>query len=370
MFAFIVRVDLILQGTGDAKRVVESPIFPYAHDMKEKILSRRALNRALLARQMLLAREEISALGAVHRLVGLQAQQAQPPFIGLWTRLARFERAELARLIHGREVIRAPLMRGTLHLMTAADYLSFRGALQPALSAGMRSVLRDRTKTLDIPAITAAARRYFGEQPRTFTELRAALMGVFPSGDERAMGYAARMHLPLVVVPDDSGWAFRSDANFALAESWLGKPPATDERPHELVMRYLAAFGPASATDVQAWSALAGIREVLEELRPQLVTFRDDRKRELFDLPDAPRPSEDTPAPARFLPGFDNLILSHCRSNQDHGRRAPAAGHHEEPPGPADLPGRRLRRRHLEIFPCEEGSPPDRLAVRAVSQGS
>jgi hypothetical protein len=280
--------------------------------MKDHILSRRALNRALLARQMLLAREEISALGAVHRLVGLQAQQANPPFIGLWTRLARFERAELARLIHDREVIRAPLMRATLHLMTAADYLALRGALQPALSAGMRSVLRDRTKTFDIAAITAAASRYFGEQPRTFAELRAALMDVFPSGDERAMGYAARMHLPLVVVPDDSEWAFRSDANFALAESWLGKSPEVDDRPHALVMRYLAAFGPATAADVQAWSALAGIREVLEELRPRLVPFRDDRKRELFDLPEAPRPPEDAPAPARFLPGFDNLILSHA----------------------------------------------------------
>src|SRR5690242_10517815 len=144
--------------------------------MKDTILSRRALNRALLARQMLLAREETSALGAVQRLVGLQAQQAQPPFIGLWTRLARFERVELARLVHGREVIRASLMRGTLHLMTAADYLSLRGALQPALSAGMRGALRDRAKILDLAAITAEARRYFGEQPRTFTELRAALM--------------------------------------------------------------------------------------------------------------------------------------------------------------------------------------------------
>ena len=261
---------------------------------------------------MLLAREEISALGAVQRLVGLQAQAGATSLHRPLDQARPLRARRAARLIHGREVIRASLMRGTLHLMTAADYLSLRGALQPALSAGMRAVLRDRARALDIAAVTAAARRYFGEQPRTFTELRAALMEVFPSGDERAMGYAARMHLPLVVVPDDSEWAFRSDANFALAESWLGKAPDTDERPHALVMRYLAAFGPASATDVQAWSALAGIREVLEELRPQLVTFRDDRKRELFDLPKAPRPSEDAPAPARFLPGFDNLILSHA----------------------------------------------------------
>jgi hypothetical protein len=287
-------------------------ILLYHLGMKIEILCPRALNRALLARQMLLAREGISALRAVDRLVGLQAQQAQPPFVGLWTRLARFQRDELVRLLHGREIVRATLMRGTLHLMTSTDYLSLRGALQPALSAGLRSVLRDRAKALDMPLLAAAARRFFGEQPRTFTELRAALMGIFPEGDERAMGYATRMHLPLVVVPDDSEWGFRSDANFALAESWLCKSPESDERPHTLLLRYLAAFGPASATDFQAWSAITGVRDILDDLRPKLVTFRDDRKRELFDLLEAPRPPEDTPAPARFLPGFDNLILSHA----------------------------------------------------------
>jgi hypothetical protein len=279
--------------------------------MKPETLTRKALNRALLARQMLLAREEIPPLRAVDRLVGMQAQQAQPPFVGLWTRVAGFQREALLRSLRSREVVRSTLMRGTLHLMGAADYLSLRGTLQPALSAGMRAVLRDRAKGLDIAAIVAAARRSFLERPRTFTELRAGLMGVFPDADERAMGYLVRTHLPLVIVTDDSEWGFPSDPNFADAEAWLGQSPEPEERPQTLVLRYLAAFGPAAAADVQAWSGLTGVREVLDYLRPKLRTFRDDRGREIFDLPEAPRPPEDTLAPARFLPGFDNVILSH-----------------------------------------------------------
>src|SRR4051794_39219529 len=160
--------------------------------MKHEILSRKALNRALLARQMLLARDETSALRAVDRLVGLQAQQAQPPFVGLWTRVAGFEREALLRPLLDRKVVRSTLMRGTLHLMGNDDYLSFRGALQPMLEAGMRSVLRGRAKDLDIASIVALARPFFAERPRTFTELRAELLGHFPGADERAMGYAVR----------------------------------------------------------------------------------------------------------------------------------------------------------------------------------
>jgi hypothetical protein len=279
--------------------------------MKPEVLSRRALNRALLARQMLLAREQIDAASAVARLAGMQAQQAQPPFIGLWTRIEGFEPEGLLGPLRRRKIVRATLMRGTLHLMTAVDYLSLRGPLQPALSAGMRSVLRDRAKDLDIPALVAAARRYFAEQPRTFTELRTHLIDLFPTTDARAMGYAVRTHLPLVAAADDSQWGFPTDPKFAEAESWLGQPPDTDEQPDMLVLRYLAAFGPATAADVQTWSALSGVRDVLDRLRPKLQSFRDERKRELFDLPEAPRPSEETPTPARFLPGFDNVILAH-----------------------------------------------------------
>jgi hypothetical protein len=280
--------------------------------MTTETLSRTALNRALLARQMLLAREKISALRAVERLVGLQAQQPAPPFVGLWTRVAGFDRAELLRLLKKRQVVRSTAMRGTLHLMSADDYLSLRGPIQPALTAARQTILRDRLKEVDVPALVSAARGIFRERPRTFTDLRDALMDTFPKGDERAMGYSVRMQLPLVAVPDDSEWGFSADPVFADAESWISKPPASGDRPDSLVVRYLGAFGPAAAADVQAWSALSGIRQVLDELRPRLRVFRDEKKRELFDLPEAPRPPEDTPAPVRFLPGFDNIVLSHA----------------------------------------------------------
>jgi hypothetical protein len=283
-----------------------------ASGMTPETMTRKALNRALLARQMLLAREETTALGVIERLVGLQAQQARPPFVQLWSRISGFQRDELRSLIASRQVVRATLMRCTLHLMSARDYTAFRPALQPALSQGMRAVLRDRVNSFPMDALLAEARRLFAQRPRTFTELRAALFERFPDADERAMGYAVRTHLPLLIVPGEHEWGFYADAAFALAEEWLDWPLPGDDRPHALVLRYLAAFGPASATDVQAWSGLAGVATVLNELRPQLREFRDDRRRELFDLPEAPRPPEETPVPARLVADFDNLVLSHA----------------------------------------------------------
>jgi hypothetical protein len=204
------------------------------------------------------------------------------------------------------------MMRGTLHLMSGADYRAFRVSLQPMLSAGMNAVLRERVAALDMLALLDVAKRHFGTRPSNFTSLRGVLMAAFPHGEERAMGYAVRTNLPVLAVPDDSAWGFPADPEFTLAESWLGRPVDAAERPDALVLRYLAAFGPATAADFQAWSGMAGGRGLFEGLRPQLRVFRDDRKRELFDLPDAPRPAEDTPAPVRFLPGFDNAILAHA----------------------------------------------------------
>jgi len=274
-------------------------------------LSTRALNRALLARQMLLAREKASAIDAIGRLVGLQAQIARPPFVGLWTRLRDFQRTELARALHDRKAVRVTSMRGTLHVMTTADYVALRGALQPMLSRGTLAILRGRGTGLDVDALSAEGRKFF-KLGATFDALRDHLKTVYPKGDERAMAYAIRNHVPLVQVPTDAAWAFPAAADFALADGWLSKKVSTKATTAEaLVLRYLAAFGPATPSDAQAWSGMAGLREVFEALRPSLVTFRDERKRELFDLPNAPRPDEDTPAPVRFIPDFDNLVLSH-----------------------------------------------------------
>jgi hypothetical protein len=275
-------------------------------------LSLRALNRATLARQMLLERATVPVETAVARLVGMQAQIPRPPYLGLWTRLAGFERETLSAALRERRVVRATAWRGTLHLLTTEDLLAFRGALQPMLSRGMKSILRNRAESFDMEELLAAARTFFLQQPATFDAVRGHLAARFPVADERAMGYAVRTHLPLVQVPDDSAWGFPAAAGFALAEDWLGReiPGGSDGLP-ALVRRYLAAFGPASVTDAQNWSGIGGLRATFEALREELATFRDPRGRELFDFADAPRPNEGTPAPVRFLPEYDNLVLGH-----------------------------------------------------------
>ncbi len=142
-------------------------------------------------------------------------------------------------------------------------------------------------------------------------ELRDHLAALHPEGDVRAMALAVRMHLPVVQVPAEATWGYPGTADFAPAVSWLGKPLGKGGGPQALVLRYLASFGPATATDVQTWSGLTGVKDVLQSLREQLCTFRDERGRELFDLPEAPRPPADTAAPARFIPDYDNLLLAH-----------------------------------------------------------
>jgi hypothetical protein len=278
----------------------------------EPALSLRALNRATLARQMLLAREDVTVTAAIERLVGLQAQVAKPPFIGLWSRVARFRRTELVDLIRQRQVVRATMMRGTLHLATARDYVALRGAMQPGLTEGMRAVLRQRADDLDIAHLVAVAYPLFSERPRTFDKLRDFLAAC-ESGDVRAKAFAVRMHLPLVQVPTrDALWGYPAVADFTAADGWLGRPIDEEDRARDYVTRYLAAFGPATASDVQTWSGRKGLKDVVGAMRPELVVVRDDRRRELLDLPEAPRPDSETPAPPRFLPEFDNVLLSHA----------------------------------------------------------
>jgi hypothetical protein len=202
-------------------------------------------------------------------------------------------------------------MRSTLHLMTAADYAALRMSLQPPMSVAKR-VLGARSEGLDPDEVVPAARRLLARRPLPFDEIRARLQEQFPDVNDRALGYAVRTLLPLVMVPSEEGrWGFPRVAEFALAEEWLGDEVAAAADPEALVTRYLGAFGPASAADVQCWSGAGGMKAVLQGMRDDLEVFADARGRELFDLPGAPRPDADTPVPPRFLPEFDNLVLAH-----------------------------------------------------------
>jgi hypothetical protein len=279
--------------------------------MTTETLTLRQLNRATLARQMLLERAETTTVAAVEQLAGMQAQEPKHPFIGLWTRVAGFQRDDLHTALQEREIVRATMMRATLHLVSASDYTRLRMPLQPMLTNAMR-VLGNHAEGLDLEQVLPAARALLAEQPLTFSELRPLLQEAFSKVNDRALGYATRCQIPLIMVPTADRWAFPTQAKFALAEDWLDRPIADDPSPDALVLRYLAAFGPATAADVQTWSGLQGMKAVLDGLRPQLATFRDEHGRELFDLPDAPRPDADVPAPPRFLPEFDNLVLAHA----------------------------------------------------------
>ena len=273
-------------------------------------LSLRRLNRATLARQLLLEREKVSAVAAIERLAGMQAQEPKHPFIGLWTRLEGFACDELLGALAEREVVRATLMRSTLHLSSAADYAAVRMALQPPRSVSLR-VLGARSKGLDLDAVLPAAREILHGAPLPFDEIRARLQERFPDVNDRALGYAVRTLVPLVMVPSEADrWGFERVSSFALADEWLDAPIA-DEDAEALVTRYLGAFGPASAKDVERWSSVGGMKAVLDGMRDRLEVFADEGGRELFDLPDAPRPDADAAAPVRLLPEFDNLVLAH-----------------------------------------------------------
>lgn len=273
------------------------------------ILTLRELNRATLARQMLLERESISIPAAIERLAGMQAQLSSAPFVGLWTRLNDFKREDLAKLIGDHTVVKATWIRATLHLVTANDFLRLRTTLQPILSGASESIVKSRGVELDKDAVIAAAKEYIASEPRTFAEISAMLAERWPDVDVGSMRYTVRTTLPLVQFPVSGGWSFPGNPKFTLAESWLDKPFVTDENLRTLIFRYLAAFGPASVTDMQKWSGFPKLKDAFEALRPELVTYRDERKRELFDLPNMPIP--DSPTPERFLPEFDNLLVAH-----------------------------------------------------------
>jgi hypothetical protein len=255
--------------------------------------------------------------------VGLQAQIPNSPYIGLWTRLAGFRPDDLARLITKRRVVRVPLMRGTIHLVTARDCLALRPLVQPVLERALKGSFGRQLAGMDIRGIAAAGRALLEEQPRTGAALGGLLQKRWPDRDARTLAYAVQYLEALVQVPPRGVWGASGQATWTTVEAWLDHRLASKPSPDRMIMRYLAAFGPATARDMQAWSGVTRLREVAERLRPRLRTFRNEHGLELFDLPDAPRPAPDTPAPPRFLPFYENALLSYADRSRfiPHGPR-------------------------------------------------
>src|SRR5918994_1327850 len=278
------------------------------------VLGPRELNRAALERQMLLRRRKLSAVEAIEHLVGMQAQAPAPPYVGLWTRLKDFHPDELARLILERRAVRIALMRNTVHLVSARDGLALRPLMQPVFDRTLYSTRANRAhlEGIDIEILVAAGRALLEEKPRTAKELGEQLQEQWPERDPASLARAIRHLVPLVQVPPRGLWGKSGPAAHTTAEAWLGRPLDPAPSLEETILRYLGAFGPATVKDVQTWSGLTRLGEVIERLTGRLSIFHDETGRELFDVPGAPMPDPDTPAPPRFLPEFDNLILSHA----------------------------------------------------------
>ncbi|MFJ3204847.1 winged helix DNA-binding domain-containing protein [Streptomyces sp. NPDC086989] len=300
------------------------------HD--DPVLGTRSLNRATLARQLLLSRAAMSAEDAVAHLLGLQAQNVKPPYFQLHARLAGFRPAELAELMESRRVVRMVTMRSTIHTHTAQDALTLRPLVQGARDREVGHFRRGLVG-VDLERLGELARAFVEAGPRTMGEIREELLAYWPDADPQALSVAARCRLPLVQVTPRGVWGRSGQVRLTTLEKWLGPAAAPQEQEQEqaqgqerereqaqaqaqalddAVLRYLGAFGPASVKDMQVWAGLTRLGEAFARLRPRLAVFRDENGVELFDLPDAPRPDPGTPAPPRFLPEFDNLLLSHA----------------------------------------------------------
>jgi hypothetical protein len=276
------------------------------------VLTARTLNRALLERQGLLARTATPALEMVERLVGMQAQIPENPYVALWSRIDGFAADELSALVAERGAVRAALMRATIHLVSARDCLAIHPLTLPILAKVFRPPWLAGLDGADPAEAAAAGVDLLAERPRTRGELAELLGPRFPGAEPLALAYAVTYNAALVQVPPRGVWGASAQATWAPAEDFLGAPLERASPVEDVVLRYLAAFGPAAVADVRTWSGLTGLRAVVERLRPRLRTFRDERGRELLDVEDGPLPDPTTPAPPRFLPEYDNVGLSHA----------------------------------------------------------
>ena len=244
----------------------------------------------------------------------MQAQIPADPYVALWSRLDDFRTDDLATLITDRKAVRMTLMRATIHLVTARDALALRPIVQPALERLFHnaSPFGRQLNGVDLERLLALGRTIVDEKPRSSAELRPLLHKRWPKRDPDSLAAAIGYLLPLVQVPPRGVWGASGQARRTTLEAWLGTPFGKKRSPDELILRYLAAFGPATVGDARTWSGLSALSEVFARLRPRLRTFRDEKGRELFDVPGGPLPDPETPAPVHFLPVYDNIVLSHA----------------------------------------------------------
>jgi hypothetical protein len=278
--------------------------------MSREILSTRQLNRATLARQMLLERSDMSVTNAVRFLGGLQAQQSNDPYIGLWSRLNGFTHQELTALIVDKTLARATTMRGTLHLHTAGDLVGFRALVQGFLEAMWKSNFLKRFGSEDKAKVHRAGVRILDKGPITSGDLGKQLKAKFPTAEPLSLSVLLQMSETLIQVPPTRLWGNGSAPKLVRVENWLPDVKPSLSRV-DLVRRYLAAYGPASINDMQIWCRLTKLSTQFKALEDELVVFEGEDGRVLYDLPDAPRPAADTPAPVRFLPLYDNVYLGY-----------------------------------------------------------
>jgi hypothetical protein len=276
------------------------------------LLTRRQLNRTLLGRQGLLERSAADPIAVVERLVGLQAQEPNDPYVGLWSRIAPFDPLVLSDALEARQVVRLGLMRTTLHLVTADDALRLAPIMDDVPRRTFRNTPFARAlRGLDTDAVISEARGALAERPMTPSDLGKHLAVRWPERDPSALAYLARYHLPLVQVPPRGLWRRSGRTTNTVLETWLGRVTESSSV-DAIVLRYLRAFGPATVADIRTWSWLTGLGPVVDRLRPALRAFRDEAGRELLDVEDGLLVDADVHAAVRFLPRYDNVFLSHA----------------------------------------------------------
>jgi hypothetical protein len=333
----------------------------------------RALNRALLARQHLLERTAQPVAAVLGHLVGMQAQAPLAPYVGLWTRISGFRPDELASLLTGRAAVRGLLMRGTVHLVLAEDARVLRPLVQRVVAGGYTGHFGRRVGDADLGAVSRFGRELLDERPRTRRQLQDALAVRWPSHDAEALSYAVSYLVPTAQVTPRGVWGSTGPATLTTLEGWLGGSLECRPSLEDVVRRYLRAFGPASVADVQAWSGLTKLREVVAPM--SLRTVRAESGELLYDVEDGLLPDPDTPAPARFLPEYDNVLLAHA----DRARVLPPGRRVPLPPGNGASRGTllvdgfyradwRLHGTSLEITPHDRLTAGERAEIEAEGE--